>query len=44
MPRLHATHDAKAAIRDQHGAQVLLRGVNVNQARTRAPATRNLRT
>ena len=31
MPRLHATHGAKAAIRDQHGAQVLLRGVNVNQ-------------
>jgi endoglycosylceramidase len=31
MPRLHATHGKKAAIRDQHGAQVLLRGVNVNQ-------------
>ena len=31
MPRLHATHGPKAAIRDQHGAQVLLRGVNVNQ-------------
>ena len=31
MPRLHATHGQKAAIRDQHGAQVLLRGVNVNQ-------------
>jgi endoglycosylceramidase len=30
-PRLHATHGAKAAIRDQRGAQVLLRGVNVNQ-------------
>ena len=31
LPRLHATHGAQAAIRDQHGAQVLLRGVNVNQ-------------
>jgi endoglycosylceramidase len=31
MPRLHATHGKKAAIRDQRGAQVLLRGVNVNQ-------------
>ena len=29
--RLHATHGAKAAIRDRRGAQVLLRGVNVNQ-------------
>ena len=31
LPRLHATHGAAAAIRDQHGAQVLLRGINVNQ-------------
>ncbi|MGY2701026.1 glycoside hydrolase family 5 protein [Nocardioides sp. HB32] len=31
LPRLHATHGAKAAIRTEHGAQVLLRGVNVNQ-------------
>src|SRR6476659_11324386 len=31
MPRLRATHGKQAAIRYQHGAQVLLRGVNVNQ-------------
>jgi endoglycosylceramidase len=31
LPRLHATHGAAAAIRDERGAQVLLRGVNVNQ-------------
>jgi endoglycosylceramidase len=31
LPRLHATHGKHAAIRDQHGAQVLLHGVNVNQ-------------
>ncbi|HRK45137.1 MAG TPA: cellulase family glycosylhydrolase [Nocardioides sp.] len=31
LPKLHATHGKKAAIRDRRGAQVLLRGVNVNQ-------------
>src|SRR6478672_7599578 len=31
LPRLHATHGASAAVRDSSGAQVLLRGVNVNQ-------------
>ena len=31
LPRLHATHGHGAAIRNRHGAQVLLRGVNVNQ-------------
>lgn len=31
LPRLHATHGARAAVVDDRGAQVLLRGVNVNQ-------------
>ena len=31
LPRLHATHGRRAAIRNGHGAQVLLHGVNVNQ-------------
>src|SRR6478735_7896871 len=31
LPRLHATHGSSAAVRDASGAQVLLRGVNVNQ-------------
>ncbi|MBZ5738021.1 glycoside hydrolase family 5 protein [Nocardioides mangrovi] len=31
LPRLHATHGKHAAIRDQHDAQVLLHGINVNQ-------------
>lgn len=31
LPRLHATHGANAVIRNERGAQVLLRGVNVNQ-------------
>lgn len=30
LQRLHATHGAHAAIRNEHGAQVLLRGINVN--------------
>lgn len=31
LSRLHATHGAKAAVVNERGAQVLLRGVNVNQ-------------
>jgi endoglycosylceramidase len=31
LPRLHATHGKHAAIVDERGATVLLRGVNVNQ-------------
>ena len=42
LPRLHATHGAGAAIRDQHGAQVLLRGINVNQVGEYFQANRDL--